>query len=383
LNIEEHGIKKALVVVNQNGKYEVIDGGRRLECAETLKIKSVPCEIWDMSEDEQWYWAYALNELDQPLDAMSRGWALYTRKKALRLTNEQLGKRYPLRADMNSSKEHSGLSDAYVSDLIKLVVLPEDIQRKVEDGFNVKKATVIGQLAFDIRWNSELNDFNYDAEPEDWKDKRINYQLSLAEKTWTVEDLRKRVKNLIDEEERRRKALELAKMKTQKRIEQMEKDATSKMNKLAKIIEELDEYFAIKWTANKGKKALENTIGKTINEYKAQRPDPEEMMRYNVLFFNTNDLRNKIENEDKEVIFEDGIKCNHCARPITTEEVEEIWAATKETSDELQHKKDDVDKSINSLTNYKKESLRLVSDIEDLEKQLKKLKEEFEGKGEE
>jgi hypothetical protein len=173
------------------------------------------------------------------------------------LTNEQLGKRYPLRADMNSSLQE--MSHQQIARLISLITLPSTIQEMIENGYSSEKGYTLSMLAFDIRWNQELNDFNYAAEPEDWKDKRVNYQLSLAEKSWTVEDLRKRVKNLIGEEERRRKALELAKMKTQQRIEQMEKDATTKMNKLAKIIEELDEYFAIKWTAKKGKKALRLT----------------------------------------------------------------------------------------------------------------------------
>jgi len=75
------------------------------------------------------------------------------------------------------------LDKSYVGRLVNLVTLPEKVQQLVEEGYNVEKATVITQLTFDLRWDKKLNDFNFDAEPEDWKERRIAYQQEISEKT--------------------------------------------------------------------------------------------------------------------------------------------------------------------------------------------------------
>jgi len=372
-NIKEHGIKKALMVVENGGKYEVIDGERRRLCAVELGFKDVPCEIWDMTEDEQWYWAYTLNELDQPLDAMSRAWALYIRKKALGLTNEQLGKKYPMRAEGEGQRVVLGKS--MVSHLISLVTLPERVQTLVENGYPVRKAMVLTTLAFDVNWDQKLNDFNFDAEPKEWKEKRIKYQIDIAEKNWGREQIQKRVNQLIDEEKRRRETIDKAKLAKTKRIEQMEKDLKEKTTKLSKLLKELEEYYEISWTPKQDIAAFDEFIGDSINTLKENRPDPEEIMKYDLAFFNVNDLKNKILRDEKEVTFDDGYRCNHCGRPITEEEIEDSFNYMKNKLDELKIQKDDIDSTITALQNYSREVHRLVISITQLKKDLKKERE--------
>jgi ParB family chromosome partitioning protein len=121
--VREHGVIQPILVRIRDGKYELIDGGRRLAAAMRAGCKTIPAiveegPLSDAQSVLQQLVANCQREDCKPLD----------KARALRLVIEQTG----WTASEVAAK--LGFSNATVTRLLALLALPEPIRRQIEAG---------------------------------------------------------------------------------------------------------------------------------------------------------------------------------------------------------------------------------------------------------
>ena len=121
-SIKQHGIVQPLVVsAAANGRYRLIAGERRLRAAKLAGLKEVPVVVRTATEEEALELALVENIQREDLNAIERARAYEQLIKRFKLTQEQAAKRL-------------GKSRAVVANALRLLTLPEVIQRAVTEG---------------------------------------------------------------------------------------------------------------------------------------------------------------------------------------------------------------------------------------------------------
>ncbi len=121
-SIKEHGILQPLVVTPlPDGKYELIAGERRLQAAKLAGLATVPVLVRDAEENEKLELAIIENVQRHDLDPIEEAKAYSRLMEEFGLTQEEAAKKM-------------GKSRSAVANLLRLLVLPVEIQRAISEG---------------------------------------------------------------------------------------------------------------------------------------------------------------------------------------------------------------------------------------------------------
>lgn len=118
-SIRANGILQPLLVrTNQNGKYELVAGERRLRAARLVGITKVPCIVNDISESDSAVFAIIENLQRQNLDFFEEAEALATLISDYRMSQEELCKKL-------------GKAQSTLSNKLRLLKLSDEMRYKI------------------------------------------------------------------------------------------------------------------------------------------------------------------------------------------------------------------------------------------------------------
>lgn len=120
-SIKTHGVFTPILVKKSVQGYELIAGERRLRASKLAGLKDIPAIIVDFNDQQMMEVAYLENIQREDLNAIEEAHALASMSEKLNLTQEELAKRI-------------GKSREYVSNMMRLLKLPEKIQNYVVSG---------------------------------------------------------------------------------------------------------------------------------------------------------------------------------------------------------------------------------------------------------
>ena len=118
-SIRANGILQPLLVrTNENGKYELVAGERRLRAARLVGITKVPCILNDISESDSAVFAIIENLQRQNLDFFEEAEALATLVSDYRMSQDELCKKL-------------GKAQSTLSNKLRLLKLSEEMRYKI------------------------------------------------------------------------------------------------------------------------------------------------------------------------------------------------------------------------------------------------------------
>lgn len=120
-SIKEKGILQPILVREKNGYYEVIAGERRLRAAQALKLEEVPVVIKNVTDEEALVLALVENLQREELNPIEEAEAYKKLIENFNYTHDTVAQ--------SIGKERSTITN-----LIRLLKLPEDIQKNIFDG---------------------------------------------------------------------------------------------------------------------------------------------------------------------------------------------------------------------------------------------------------
>lgn len=120
-SIKEHGIIQPLIVRSNDSGYELVAGERRWRAAREAELDKVPCIVRDFSDEENALIAIIENMQREDLDPIEEAEGLETMMKEYGLTQEEVSKSV-------------GKSRPYITNSLRLLKLPQDIQEKISEG---------------------------------------------------------------------------------------------------------------------------------------------------------------------------------------------------------------------------------------------------------
>jgi ParB family transcriptional regulator, chromosome partitioning protein len=120
-SIRENGIIQPLLVRNTGrGKYQLVAGERRWRAAQRAGLLRVPCVVRDIPDEKMLELALIENIQRQELNAIEEAHAYKRLIETLGLTQEMVAQRV-------------GRDRTFITNYLRLLRLPEDIQRLVEE----------------------------------------------------------------------------------------------------------------------------------------------------------------------------------------------------------------------------------------------------------
>ena len=120
-SIREAGVLQPLLVVERNGRYQIVAGERRFRAARIAGLDRVPCIVRDFSEEEQLEAALIENIQREDLNPIEEAAAVKQFMDTCGYTQEQAAKKL-------------GKSRPAVANLLRLLTLPESIRQDVIAG---------------------------------------------------------------------------------------------------------------------------------------------------------------------------------------------------------------------------------------------------------
>ena len=121
-SIKEYGvITPVLLRKKSDTKYEIVAGERRFRASKLAGLKTIPAIIEDFDDNAMLEIAIVENVQREDLNAIEEARAYQNMLEVLKLTQDKLAQKV-------------GKSRPYVANMLRLLVLPEDIQQYVLDG---------------------------------------------------------------------------------------------------------------------------------------------------------------------------------------------------------------------------------------------------------
>lgn len=120
-SIKVHGIIQPLVVSKTPAGYQLVVGERRWRAAKALSMKKVPVIVRSVSEQEKLELALVENVQRRNLNPIERAWGYQRLINEFNFTQEEMGKKV-------------GQSRAAVTNSLRLLTLPEEMQKALTDG---------------------------------------------------------------------------------------------------------------------------------------------------------------------------------------------------------------------------------------------------------
>ncbi|MDD4607159.1 MAG: ParB/RepB/Spo0J family partition protein [Patescibacteria group bacterium] len=134
-SIKEYGIIQPLVVTKEDNEYQLIAGERRLRSAEILELKTVPVIVRQAQEVEKLEIALIENVQRKNLNPIEQAIAYQKLIDEFNFTQEQVAQKI-------------GKSRSSVSNLLRLLNLPVEIQKSLAEG-KINEGHAKAILAFD------------------------------------------------------------------------------------------------------------------------------------------------------------------------------------------------------------------------------------------
>jgi ParB family chromosome partitioning protein len=119
-SIRENGIVQPIVVRRNGGDFEIVAGERRWRAAQRAGLKKLPAVVRDVSDNKMLELALVENIQRHNLNAIEEAKAYKKLIETLGLTQEMVAVRV-------------GKDRAFIATLLRLLKLPEDIQRLIEE----------------------------------------------------------------------------------------------------------------------------------------------------------------------------------------------------------------------------------------------------------
>src|SRR5437773_2692346 len=120
-SIEAHGVVQPVVLRRKNGRYELVAGERRWRAAKMAGLERIPAVVRDIEDKELLELALIENIQREDLNAIEEAQAYKKLIEAVGLTQESLAARV-------------GRDRSYITNYLRLLRLPDDLQRLVAEG---------------------------------------------------------------------------------------------------------------------------------------------------------------------------------------------------------------------------------------------------------
>lgn len=120
-SIKEHGILQPIIARPAGDKYEIVAGERRWRAANIAELESVPCIIRKLSDRDNMLMALIENMQRENLNPMEEAEAFREMTDAYGLTHDEISRTV-------------GRSRPYISNSMRLLGLPEQVQMYVSEG---------------------------------------------------------------------------------------------------------------------------------------------------------------------------------------------------------------------------------------------------------
>lgn len=120
-SIRQHGVIQPLIVRKSGEGYEIVAGERRWRASREAGLKSVPCLIRDLTDEETMLLAIIENMQRKDLDPIEEAEGLNNMIKTYGLTQEQVSR--------SVSK-----SRPYITNSLRLLKLPEEVRKMMSEG---------------------------------------------------------------------------------------------------------------------------------------------------------------------------------------------------------------------------------------------------------
>ena len=120
-SIQDNGVIQPLVVQRKGSGYELVAGERRWRASRLAGLKKVPCLIREFDEKQNLIVTIIENMQREDLDPIEEANGLRQMIHKFGFTQEQVS-------------ESLGKSRAYIANSVRLLKLPEDVQKKVSEG---------------------------------------------------------------------------------------------------------------------------------------------------------------------------------------------------------------------------------------------------------
>ena len=120
-SIETHGVVQPIVLRRKNGRYELVAGERRWRAAKIAGLERIPAVVRDVQDKDLLELALNENIQREDLNPIEEAQAYKKLIEAVGLTQESLAERV-------------GRDRSYITNYLRLLRLPEDLQRLVAEG---------------------------------------------------------------------------------------------------------------------------------------------------------------------------------------------------------------------------------------------------------
>lgn len=121
ISIKEHGVVQPILVRRRGNRYELIAGERRWRAAQRAGLARIPVVLKDVADEDLLEIALTENVQREDLNPIEEAQAYQKLIESVGLTQEALASRF-------------GRDRSYITNYLRLLRLPEDIQRLVEEG---------------------------------------------------------------------------------------------------------------------------------------------------------------------------------------------------------------------------------------------------------
>jgi len=121
VSIGEHGVVQPVLVRRKGGRYELIAGERRWRAAQKAGLSTIPVIVKEVADSDLLEIALTENVQREDLNPIEEAQAYQKLIERVGLTQEALASRF-------------GRDRSYITNYLRLLRLPEDLQRLVEDG---------------------------------------------------------------------------------------------------------------------------------------------------------------------------------------------------------------------------------------------------------
>ena len=133
-SIKEFGVLEPIIIKKSIKGYEIVAGERRKKACELVGIEKIPAIVKDFTDEEMMQIALLENIQRENLTAIEEAEAIANLLKVLNITQDELGKRI-------------GKSRSYITNLLGLLKLPEDIKNDILNGFiSMGHAKILSKL---------------------------------------------------------------------------------------------------------------------------------------------------------------------------------------------------------------------------------------------
>ena len=121
VSIREHGVVQPILVRRKAGRYELIAGERRWRAAQRAGLSTIPVVVKEVADSDLLEIALTENVQREDLNPIEEAQAYQKLIERVGLTQEALASRF-------------GRDRSYITNYLRLLRLPDDLQRLVEDG---------------------------------------------------------------------------------------------------------------------------------------------------------------------------------------------------------------------------------------------------------